>query len=383
MTGELLVSRRSDLVCAFAAGANAWREVRRIEHGSWPSAGPDGSILVTSVERTGEGRRAHLDVVRLSGERLAVPGSVTATFITPRLPIYSSWAPVYARLAFVASDGESIDLSTWSAETPDVPPRRLTTGMPLFHAWHPDGASLAVHAGEKLALFSPEGETLEAVSEEAAGFRVPAWSDDGRLLAWARLAGGAVEILIRENGQDTVVARYEGGIALAFRPGSRDLTVAVARHPETGAFDRLHVLPLGDEGGSGVAINGPFASFAWAPDGTRVAVVVPTQTGDGRYQTVVRAPDGAVTGVSEAVVPSVDTRLTLGFFDQYQLSQPSWSPDSTGLVICGRIGGDGLAASFGDPEGGYAYWWPGTRGSGLLRVSPAEVACFTPGRRPM
>ncbi|MFQ5380579.1 MAG: TolB family protein [Dehalococcoidia bacterium] len=378
MKEEVLVSHRHDLVRVLHGRAGSWVETRTIEGGSWPTVGPDGSIVVTAVELTEEGRRARLDLVDPAGGRLTVPGSPTATFITPRLPIYSSWGPGGSRLAFVSSDGESIALSTWRADDPEASPLRLTSGMPLFHAWRPEGDALAVHAGEDLSVFSPDGDRLETVSGGAAGFRVPAWSDDGRLLAWAHLKDEVLEVLVRESGQDTAVARFEGGGAVAFRPHSHDLAVAVAGRPETGAFDSLHILRLGNERATGSVISDPFVAFAWSPDGTRLAMVVPAQSGDGRYRTVIRDPDGRVLASSEAVVPSIDTRLTLGFFDQYRLSQPWWSPESDGLLLCGRLAGDAVSDSFGDPAGGFAYWWSRTRRTGLTVVGAADVACFAP-----
>jgi hypothetical protein len=85
-----------------------------------------------------------------------------------------------------------------------------------------------------------------------------------------------------------------------------------------------------------------------------------------------------VLGTTEAFFPSQDYRTALAFFDQYAKSHHLWSPDGERLIICGRIGGDLVSASFGDPEGPYVFLWRAAARQPVEVLAPGELGVFRP-----
>jgi hypothetical protein len=167
------------------------------------------------------------------------------------------------------------------------------------------------------------------------------------------------------------VGEFPGGVALGFRPGTRELSIAVTRSPDTGNFDELWGIDL-DSGEKRALARGPFVSYYWSPRGDRFVIVVPAQTGDGRYSLQAWDDRGGFDGASEAFVPSQDFRTALGFFDQYRLSHSPWMADGSAFIACGRLAGDAVAGSFGDTIGDYVLRWRGTRGAPLERLLTVE-----------
>jgi TolB protein len=306
--------------------------------------------------------------------------------IAPRVPHYALWSPGGDVLSYVAQSSYGLALFLSHADGIFVSDP-IINGNPLFLAWCPDNNFLGVHAGEELSVIEVAGSrTTASVAQGAVGFRTPAFSDDGDVMAYAVPAEPGVAIM-RAHFQGTggrEVHRFAGGVALAFRPGSRVLTVAVTHQPETGSFDELWSLDLGSDPSPVTPLaRGPFVGYFWAPTGDRVALFIPAQTGDGRYAVQLIDHAGAPVAMSEAIIPSADYRLMLGFFDQYAQSHHVWSPDGRALLLSGRMAGDGVSSSFGDAVGDYVLLWPAERGAPLERVTPGEMAFFPPPPKPI
>jgi hypothetical protein len=129
--------------------------------------------------------------------------------------------------------------------------------------------------------------------------------------------------------------------------------------------------------------QGPFVAFFWAPAGDRIVLLVPAQTGDGRYCAQLLDESGHFVGASEAMVPSQDFRTVLGFFDQFTNSHHLWSPDGGAFLMAGRLaGGDMVSQAFGDPAGDYVLLWPAERGAPIEVVAPGDIGFFPPPPKP-
>jgi hypothetical protein len=296
--------------------------------------------------------------------------------IAPRVPHYVLPAPGGERTAIVAATSQGLALFTrdYERDVPDGPP--LVTGAPLFPAWSPDGQHLAAHAGNGLVVVDATGgERVDVLEENAVGFRSPAFSSDGAILACATYEPGIVDVaLYSSSGRERLeTVRFDRALAFDFRRGTTELTVATAFDPNGGVYDALWKVDAST--GARVRIyRGPFTAFAWSPKGDRVAVVYPTQSGDGRFALYMLDPGGDVIAASEPVRPSEDQSVWLSFFDQYGKSHSPWLSSGEGVVFCGRAGTDRFSPSFGDAHGSSAYLWEGTRGSPLIDLGPAEFA---------
>lgn len=175
--------------------------------------------------------------------------------------------------------------------------RRLTRAGDALPAWAPDGRRLAFfRSGRRnaLAVVGPSGRA-RVIARGHISFVAPAWSADGRSIAFVRVAepGGASLWVVRPDGR-----------------GARRVA-------------------------SGVD------SFAWAPDGRRLAAA-------GAAGLVVVGRRG---GVRHLRAPGLAT------------TRPAWSPDGRRIAFEGSLGG-------GDPT---QIWTIGADGSGLRRVTGRGV----------
>ena len=237
------------------------------------------------------------------------------------------WAPSGDLLSYVTAGSEGLTIFATSADGSGMQ-NPLLSGAPIFSSWSPDSSTLAVHAGQRLTLLRPDINASPLVlSEEAAGFRAPAFSDSGTLI-FAVVQEGAVQLM--RTGVDGAaperIASYPGGLAFSFRPGTEELFVAMTHTPGSGLFDELSCVTATIAGSKRVIARGPFAGFFWSPSGDQMVLVIPTQTGDGRYSLQALTPDGHYAGATEGFIPSQDFRTYLGFFDQFALSHSLWSP---------------------------------------------------------
>jgi WD40 repeat protein len=379
---SLLVVERDNTIALLQTGPG--RLVRSViaSEGFWPVWNPRRPIIAyAAIARQDSGVHTVVHTVGLDGRELGVlhrsPAGVQP-IIGPRLPAYSLWSPDGSVLATVGTSSEGLTLYLSDADgayTSDG----VVSGAPVFPTWSPDGSRLAVHTGGKIAVVTVSGmRRTHAIPESVAGFRTPAWSPDGEDLVFATPGTDGVRVVRSDPDGRHVrpIADFRGAVALAFRPGTRELTVAVTASPETGMFDRLWVLNVDEPGARRLIAKGPFASYLWSPTGDRIVLVVPAQTGDGRYVLHCRLSDGAMAGVTEAIVPAQDYRSAIGFFDQYAVSHRFWSPDGESFLFAGRLPADAVSGALGDPIGSYVMRWNTGRGAPLELVAPGEIAFF-------
>lgn len=375
----------SGALVLYSRESDAWRRTTPGPHGLWPAWAPNGQLLSLSrVETASDEPTSQVNLVSREGTPAGMawesPRGV-APVIAPRIPHYVLWSPVGDLLAFVCQGEGALDLRL-SAANGSLQGAHVASGAPIFASWAPDGTALAVHAGPELFLVRA-GSPAErvAVAGQAIGYRTPAFSGDGGLLAAALPAPPGTQVVVSDPPGAPVreICRLPGGVALAFRPGSRELTVAVSHQPGTGVFDELVVCdPHDGHGAPRRLVRGPFVAFFWAPTGERFVTIVPAQTGDGRYCLQLRDADGRFVSATEPFLPSVDTRTQLGFFDQYGLSHRPWAPDGSAFAVAGRVLSDSLSASFADDVGDDVLLWQPGRGQPLERLGRGELAAFAP-----
>lgn len=130
---------------------------------------------------------------------------------------HPAFSPTGTRLAFdvVTADGAR---SLWVASTFGEQPRRLTAGG--APAWSTRNR-IAFERGRQVAVVRPGGSGLRHVT--ARGGRAPAWSPDGRRIAFARGRAGVIRI-VRPDGRGLRrVHGPRGVVALRWSPDGRQL----------------------------------------------------------------------------------------------------------------------------------------------------------------
>lgn len=353
--------------------------------GRWPSWRPGSDEFVLSRLRPGDD--SIVSTVDLfdanTGDHLRelhrVPPGVPP-FIAPRVPHYACWAPSGERLAIAAPGDAGLTLALTEAESGES--HAVAKGGPLFAAWSPDGRHLAVHSGPTLSIVEAAAPaTSRTVSENAAAFRTPAWDRAGEYLYYVVPGEPGMNVVrsAAAGGAPEVLARLSGGMAIAFRPGASELTVAITSRPDSGVFDDLYTLDTtGRDHPLTRVLGGPVVAFWWAPGGELLAVLRPHHTGDGLWSLQAYDARYRFVAATEAFLPSEDMRTMALFFDQYGLSHPAWSPAGDAFVVTGRLRPDGVSASFGDPAGPFALRWKPAARQPWEVLEPAGTAVFAP-----
>lgn len=390
MSAPIAVAEPGRAVTLLRPAGDGWTVAPLAPSGAWPAWRPGhAEVALSVVHGAGDGQRSAIELVDLRGNRrrslFESPAGADAA-IAPNVPHYALWSPDGARLAFVAQGRAGLTLFVSEAEGPLIADP-VQTGGPIFLAWSPDGRRLAVHAGVNLSLLElAEARASRPLSAEARGFRAPAFSPDGALLAHATPDAGGEGVIVRvartASGESAEPHRLPGGVALSFRPGARTLTAAVTTRPSSGAFDEMWALDLDAsgslEGPPRRLLRQPFVSAYWNPAGDALALVVPSSTGDGAVSLHARGADGAFLGASAPFMPSPDYRMLSGFFDQYGLSHRLWAPDGSGFLAGGRLYTDAPAAAFADGSHDAVLHWRPARGAPLEPIGEGGAGFFPP-----
>jgi hypothetical protein len=350
-TDELAVSRSDGTYAVQTRAGNGepWSTTTSGE-GWWPTWRPGARQLVTSaVTRAGStDSRAVLRFLEPGTEgALDVPGSVSApaALIADRLAHYPLWSPNGSALCYVAPAGRTLAARLW--RTRDTEERALLGGAPVFPAWDPSGEHIVLHHGSSLTTIHAKSLEETRLSDNAAGFRTVAFQGDAFVFAEPSAAGVRIMFGHVDGGPSRPGPELRGGVAFAPRPGSSTVLAGVTVGAEAGVFSELVVLDFADpQAEPQRLVKGPLMAAWWAPDGERLAVLVPSYTGDGRFQLRFHRADGRFERAMEPTTLSQDMRTMVSFFDQYSLSHKLWSADGRWFAMSGRVVSDGPHASF-------------------------------------
>lgn len=313
---------------------------------TWPTWSPDGAKLAASRVQVSGNQDAEVTVQVLdpgSGRSQTVFSNDFPGLVADGSPHYLYWSPDGQHLSFLASTQEGLALyivNTLSSDEPIVVER----GGPLYYSWSGDGNSLLVHVGEEVKLYRElsdhaAGELLA----EARGFRAPAFSPEGKRLAYTAQAESGQAVFVAELGDlENAKPVLEVGAFAAFiwSPDGSELAVVDQQGPGSAVFERLRAVSL-DENPAGPSVRTiaqePLLAFYWSPNGQRIAWVAVNQE-DRTFQLKVAPNSQSGAGEERSLFtfnPTRDLLTMLSFFDQYTYSHSLWSPDSTRLVVAG------------------------------------------------
>lgn len=370
--GVLRIVRRTGEAWTDAAVTTGW----------WPTWRPGrAEYAVSRVDTRPGAAHSSLHLQGVDGGDIPIPGSLSAppALIAERVAHYALWGPGGRTLCYVMPAGRTLAARAWVVGSADG--ETLVGGSPIFPAWHPGGDRLALHHGATVTLVELGSGDREQLSTTGAGFRTPAFSDDGEWLAFAEGTERGTTVVVRRNsdGERREVARFDGGVAFGFRPGTHELTVAVTTGDEAGVFRDLYTVSVERGSEPERLVHGPLLAFWWAPTGDRLAVLMPAYTGDGRYQFRFYGPDARFLRAMEPTTLSPDMRTMVSFFDQYALSHRTWSADGRRFAFAGRLLTDGIPASFADGQLDCVMIADAVSGGPWTRVSAGFAGFFPPG----
>ena len=313
---------------------------------AWPTWSPDGARLAVSRVQIAPSRSLQVSIqvidANTGGSRMVFDNDVPA-LVADGAPHYLYWSPDGKYLSFLATTRQGLTLFVVD---PDAAAGAVAVerGAPLYYSWGGDSLILHSRAEVKLLPKPVRPETAQLLAN-AAGFRTPALTRDGRRWAYAAADAGGNLIYVGDS-HDTTAPRQmlEAGPLTAFMWSPDGGTLAVADHADAQSrvFSRIRL--VGADGSRlRTLVEEPLLAFYWSPDGKRLAWVS-VDAEDQVFQWKVAALNGSPEEAAAATQtlfrfrPSGEVFTMLSFFDQYAYSHSPWSPDSARLVVAGDQG---------------------------------------------
>ena len=330
---------------------------------AWPTWSHDGTKIAASRVSVGnEEPGLSVQVFELnSGRNVSTYNNELIAPVADGTPHYIYWSPDDRQLSFLAPTPEGLTLFVRDLQT-DEEAGAVAVGAPLYYQWTADSRLLAIHSGDSVTIEEPTPEGSETrVAVDAVAFRTPAISPDGSQVAYSGFGGGVHGIFLVPldslGGSPRMLTETEGLSAFAWAPDGSVLAVAEQLRTGIPVFDRLRLISA-DGTESSTLVESQLLAFFWSPQGDRIAWIGIEPQSRAMDLYVAPVESGNSAGESRHLFrfsPTGELFTLLSFFDQYALSHSIWAPDGSALVITGTDGPDSSRRNGSAPHGGQVY----------------------------
>jgi len=351
----------------------------------WPTFSPDGKRIAYTAETHKQAEDSFAVWVYDLARSAAMPIFESRS---ERI-IYLVWTPDAEHLSFLL--GEPKGLSLVLAEVKESTPVRIvTTGMPLYFDWGARSDEVALHTlaldsdrTEQVSLMalSPTNQNVvKVLSSGRTPFKNPAWSPDGKHLAYVENYHAESNIVVADadaSHPKSVVSLPVGENSFVWAPDSAHLAYATAITPQDPTYNGIKLVDIATANSKWLTKD-DVAAFFFAPDSRHVAFIgMPT---DKPYYTwsVVDVKTGAQKSLGNFLATPEES-IAYHYFDQLAVSHTIWSPDSSSFIYAGvhLEGSPEKALGYAPPP---SAWIVPIDGSAPHAIANAVLAFFSPAK---
>ena len=313
----------------------------------WPTYSPDGTKLAyVSARRTENGPEFGVHVYDFK-----VKHAIQIFDSPSERPIYFFWLADSHKLSFLLAGAKGLSLMLAEARE-GAPVRLIARGVPLYFDWNLPRHKLLVHTNSEAAPHSEQiylmsltesGQAVDKVlSLGSAPFKVPAWSRDGKHLAYVANSAGQAKLYVADGeakNPRALVSLGEGESSFEWAPDSRHICYSTAPPGENLMYDGIELLDTAT-GKINKVVQEPVAAYYISPDSRHLAyIAIPRGPYFSWY--VADLPSGKSRHLLDFVTTG-DEAIAYRYFDQLALSHSIWSPRSDALIFAGvLINGEG------------------------------------------
>ena len=309
----------------------------------FPVWSPDGgSLAFSSIFVAGSAiaqtsyHRADADG---TGDVITLAFATTAgTGVGPGIPHFSSWSPDGDRIALTLS-GEfgigTVVMGSYSGQSS----RPIALGAPLYVNWAPDGTALLIHQpiGLHMLPVTDLGAGLPTlVGTGAMSYFSPSWAPDSTSFAHVEFVDEVNSVILTQKddfADQVVITEADARVALGWSTDGNKLAIAKS---DGIAFHTLSVFTP-ENGELRTLYEGVIRSFWWSPDSSKLAIVEDSPAVSFAHTwSVIDVESGDVTPLVTHFATD-DFYFVQTFFDQFVESHSVWAPDSSQIVISGKI----------------------------------------------